>query len=119
MDLVLEEGQAYVFDVVGKKCVFVFACLARFAHDHTAHSICPETTSVRVLICAWYVSADLPPEQNPTDFPPDDDEILDDEEEEAFRLEDVSSDVEVPADALDEDDEEYVSTSLPHRPTAD
>ena len=53
-------------------------------------------------------------EQNPTDLPPNEDELLsEDEEEEAFRLEDVSSDVEVDAEEVDEDedeDEEYANS---------
>ncbi|GJE95071.1 hypothetical protein PsYK624_112500 [Phanerochaete sordida] len=45
-------------------------------------------------------------DQAPSDLPPDDDEILDEDEEGAFRLEDVSSDVEVEADGIDEDEED-------------
>ena len=44
------------------------------------------------------VETEFPPDQTPSDLPPDEDEILDEDEEDAFRLEDVSSDVEVPAD---------------------
>lgn len=55
-------------------------------------------------------------EQNATDLPPGEDELLsdEDEEEEAFRLEDVSSDVEVDPEEVDEDDEEdeYVHSFL-------
>lgn len=48
-------------------------------------------------------------DQNLNDLPPNEDELVsDDEEEEAFRLEDVSSDVEVDLEGMDEDeDEEY------------
>jgi len=53
-------------------------------------------------------------EQNPSDLPPDEDEILDDEEEEVFRLEDVSSDVEVEADEMEE--EEAPELLLPPSP---
>ncbi|EKM53929.1 uncharacterized protein PHACADRAFT_257436 [Phanerochaete carnosa HHB-10118-sp] len=42
-------------------------------------------------------------EQKPVNMPPDEDEIVD-EEEEVFRLEDVSSDVEVEVDEMDEED---------------
>lgn len=46
-------------------------------------------------------------DQNPSDLPPDEDELLpSDDEEEAFRLEDVSSDVEVEADGMEDDEDE-------------
>lgn len=53
-------------------------------------------------------------EQTPSDLPPDEDEILDDEEEEAFRLEDVSSDVAV--DGMDEDDKDAPELLPPSSP---
>ena len=64
-----------------------------------------ETTSVRVLVVYFLdfrVHDEL--DQNPSDLPPDEDELLpSDDEEETFRLEDVSSDVEVDEAELDDD----------------
>lgn len=54
----------------------------------------------------------MPPDQSPSDLPPNEDEIYDEEEDEAFRLEDVSSDVEVDAGEAD-DDEECVPNFVP------